>query len=145
MASKRLKGQNTVISILKDGELQARIDSITSTEVTFEMEILTDDFLGDTSERYDTVYNGYSVSIEAQMSNAQIIDLSDSIVNRARNRTGGVSRIDVATTFFFDEGDVRTFSLIDLQFESIPFSSGGRKDFTTVKLSAKGSDYETLS
>lgn len=144
MPQSRLKGQDTIITVLKDGDLQAKIDSITNTEVTFELDILTENYLGETSERYDTIFKGMTFKVEGHMTNKQAIEVSDSIVAKAQRRAGGAVRIDMATTLIFPNGDLVTISVPDLSFQSIPITQGGREEYVSFSWEGKASEYELI-
>lgn len=144
MPQQRIKGQSTVISVLLDGSLQAKIDTIKSCEITYELETTESDYLGETVTRYDTLFKGMSIKIEGDMTSRQVIDVTDSIVKRAQNRVGGAVRIDIATTFLFPNGDIVTINIPDVQFDSIPINTGGRKEYVSFTWTGKAGEYDLL-
>ena len=144
MPLQRIKGQETIITILKDGELQARIDSVSEAEVTFELDVLEEGYLGETSNRYDSIFNGMTIRVSGHMTNLQIVDLAEAIVNRAARRAGGATRIDIAITLIFPGGDLRTINIPDAQFQSVPISDGSRSDYVGFTLEAKASEFEFI-
>ena len=143
MPLQRVKGQETIITILKDGELQARIDSISDAEVTFDIEILEEGYIGETANRFDSIFNGMTIKISGHMTNKQLITLATAVVQRAQ-RAGGVNRIDMAITLIFPGGDLVTISVPDVHFQSIPITDGGREEYVGYSLEAKGSEFEIL-
>jgi len=144
MPEQRVKGQETILTIIKDGELQARIDSISDTETTFMLESLEEEYLGETSARYDAIFKGMRIRISGHMTNRQVIDFADTVVAKAQRRAGGANRIDMATTFIFPNGDLVTVNLPDLNFAEVPVNTGGRSDYVQFQLEAMTGDYELL-
>jgi len=144
MPQQRIKGQETVVTILKDGELQARIDSISDAEVTFELEISEEGYLGETSNRFDSIFNGMTIRAVGHMTNLQLLQLADGIVARAQRRAGGAVRIDMGLSLVFPSGDLVTISIPDCQFQSIPVTDGGREEYIQWTLEAKASEFELI-
>lgn len=142
--AQRLKGQDTIVSILKDGDLQARIDSVQSCEVSFDLDLLEEDYLGDVASRFDAIFKGCTVRITIHHTNRQAIDMIDAIVKKAQRRAGGATQIDVATTLVFPNGDLVTIGLIDVSFGPTGVNTGGRAEYTESSFEGKSSDYELL-
>lgn len=142
--SQRLKGQDTIVTILKDGDLQARISAIQSCEVSFDLDLLEEDYLGEVASRFDSIFKGCTVRISIHHENRQGIDMIDAIVKKAQRRAGGATQIDVATTLVFPNGDLVTIGLQDVQFGPAPVNSGGRAEYVETSYEGKASDYELL-
>ncbi len=144
MPQQRIKGQETVVTVMLDGQLQARIDSISDAEVTFELEILEEGYLGETANRYDSIFNGMTIRAVGHLTNTQLITLAEAIVARAQRRAGGAVRIDMALSLVFPGGDLVTIAIPDVQFQSIPVSDGGREEYVQWTLEAKASEFELI-
>lgn len=144
MPGQRIKGQETIVSIIKDGDLQVRIDSITETTTTFMLELLEEEYLGDISSRYDSIFKGMKVSLSGHCTNKQFLELTDSIVRKAQRRAGGAVRIDIATTWVFPNGDLVSVNLPDVHFGEVPVETGSRSGYVQFSLEAQGGDYELL-
>ena len=137
---KRLKGQETFIQIIANGQQQSRINSIKDAEVTFYLEIKEDDFLGETAPRFDMIYKGSGMKITYHVNDPQIFTLQQTIIARARRELGPGTRIDMGTTFRFDSGIIATFIFSDLSFADMPLTTGARDEFTEGTLDAKCSE-----
>lgn len=142
MPQQRIKGQETIITIIKDGDLQARIDSISDSEISFDLEILEEGYLGETGNRFDAIFNGMTIRLTGHLTNKQMIDLTEAIVNRAKRRAGGAGRIDIATTLVFPGGDLVNIGIPDVQFGAFPFNTGGRSEYVQFTIEGKASDFE---
>lgn len=142
MPQQRIKGQETIITILQDGDLRSRIDSITDAEVSFDLEILEEGYLGETANRFDAIFNGMGIKLTGHLTNKQFIDFTQAIVGRAQRRAGGAIQIDIATTLVFPGGDLVNIGIPDVQFGAVPFSDGGREEYVEWTLEGKASEFE---
>lgn len=140
--AQRIKGQEIQVLIISGGTLQARISEISNSEITFELEILEEGYLGRKSNDFDMIFNGMTVKIEAHMSNDQAIQFTQAVVDRAARRTGEGARIDVVHVFEFDNGQFVTITVPNLQFQSIPISNGGRGEYVSISFEGKSSSFE---
>lgn len=141
----RVKGQETKVLIKVDGVLQTQIDTIQSCEIEFEQTLLEEGYLGEVADRVDSVFNLMRLAITGHCTSAAYLQLFDAIVARSQNRAGGVSRIDVVTSFAFANGDFPSIALLDCYFEGLPFNSGGRAEFVSFDLNGKCSQYKLIS
>jgi hypothetical protein len=144
MPQQRIKGQEVAMSILQDGQLLTRIETISSSTIEFELDQLEEGYLGEVSMRYDSIFNGVSVALKGHMTNMQAIDLAQAIVARAQRRSGGAVRIDVVGSFAFPNGDFPTICISDVYFESVPFEIGGRDEYLEFSLSGKASEFSVI-
>ena len=142
--SDRIKGQEVAMSLTIDGALQATIDTIQSAELEFEMDLLEEGYLGETSDRVDSVFKLMKVSVEGHVSNIAYLELADAIVRKAQRRAGAAIKIDVIGTFRFPDDSVRSLLVPDVSFEGIPVGIGGRGEFVSFKLSGKARGYELI-
>lgn len=145
MPDQRIKGQEVVMSIIVDGQLETRIDSIQSAEITLRFDKLEEDYLGETTTRYDEIYKGIDISIDMHLTNQQAFVVGDAIRQRATRRAGGATRIDVSGTFAFPNGDFPTIAAVDVFFEDFPVSIGARDEYVSVTLSGSASDLEFIT
>ena len=140
-AANRVKGQEVSIAITVDGSLQTQIDTIQSCEIEFEMELMEEGYLGEVADRVDAVFKLMRLSLTGHANSQAYLELADSIVKRAQNRSGGAVQIDVVGSFAFPNGDFPSIVVPDVYFESIPFNIGGRNEFVEFPLAGKGSRY----
>ncbi len=144
-AAQRIKGQQVALAIIVDNALQTNIDTIQTAELEFEIDLMEEGYLGETSDRVDSVYKLTRVNVTGHTNSKAYVDLAVAIVNRARNRAGGAVRISIAGTFVYPNGDLQSLVLPDVFFESIPLSIGGRDEFVEFTLSGKSSDFKVVN
>ena len=140
MPGQRVRGQETFISVLVDGELRTNINSISSAEWTLNFDVQEDNFLGETSPRFDMIFKGSSFRIEGQLENRDYLDFAQQVKQKAARRVGGAVRIDITSTLIFPNGQTYTVLFEDVAVGPIPITTGGREDFTTWTLEGSSSD-----
>jgi hypothetical protein len=144
MPAQRIKGQEVSIAITLDGALQTQIDTIQSADIEMELDLLQEGYIGETSDRVDSVYKTISISVTGHANSQAYIELADAIARRAQRRSGGALRIDLVGTFAFPNGDFPSLVIPDVFFESIPFNIGGRDEYVEFTLSGRGSNYTII-
>lgn len=144
MPLQRIKGQETLITVQQDGVPKLRVDTISDTEVIFELDILQEGYIGETSDRFDAVFKGMTIRLTGHMTNREVIDIADAIAKRAQRRAGGAVRFDVTTTLIFPNGDLVSILVPDVQFQSIPITTSSREDYVQFSWEGKASDYKLI-
>lgn len=132
--SNRLRGQETFVNVLVDGDLRNRIDSVQSFEYTLNLEVQEQDFLGETAPQFDSISKGTSFRMEGQLSNRDFLDFSRQAEDKAARRAGSPVRFDITSTFVFPNGQIYTLLFEDVSVGAIPITTGSREDFTTWTL-----------
>jgi hypothetical protein len=143
MSEARIKGQEVEVRIVRGGEELTTITDVRSFEMAAQLELLSEGYLGETTDRKDEIYRGYRGSMELHFENADILTLMRSVIDRARRKEPGL-QINIRATLNFPGGGTSAILLRDCFFGEIPISFGSRGDYGSVSLSFEGSDYSLL-
>jgi len=143
MSEQRIKGQEVEVRIVRGGEELTSITDVRSFEMAAQLEILSEGYLGETTDRKDEIYRGFRGSMELNFENGEILQLMRSVIDRARRREAGL-QINIRATLNFPNGDTQSILLRDCFFGEIPVSFGSRGDYGTCSLTFEGSDYSLL-
>ena len=143
MAEQRIKGKEVEVRIERGGEELTSITDVRSFEMAAQLEILSEGYLGETTDRKDEIYRGYRGSMELNFENGEILDLMRTVVDRARRREAGL-QVNIRATLNFPSGENKIILLMDCFFGEIPLSFGSRGDYGTVSLTFEGSDFRLL-
>lgn len=135
--SERVRGQENFILITVNGQLRDRIDSITEFEYTAELETQEEQFLGETTPRFDSISKGTSIRIGGQLANEDFFSLQDAITAVAERRNGTTTQIDIGSTYVFPNGETVNLAFRNVFFGAIPVNTGSREDFITWNLEGK--------
>jgi hypothetical protein len=142
--AQRIKGQEVEILIVADGVPATSLFDIKSFEMTFQQEIKTEGFLGETTNRKDSIFNGISARIEAQVENKDFLTFFQTVIDKARRRTPGV-QINVQATLNFPNGDRPRINISDVEFGDLPLNFGSRGDYGSVSLTFEASDATVIN
>ena len=137
----RITGQDIAVRIIRDGVLQNEITTVKSVNLVFEMARSEEDYIGETSMRYDSKFNGLAVKMELHSENKQGLLLIQAIVLKAQRRAGGAVRIDIACSLIWPSGDKLSLMAKDVAFADLPFGFDSRKDFGKIELDGKCSEF----
>jgi len=141
--AQRIKGQETEVVLLMNGQPVESFTDIKSANATFNMEIKEQGFLGETANRYDSVFNGISGDLDMEFSTPAVFTVITALVDKARRRLPGTT-VNVKMTLNFPSGRRARVVFPNVEFGEIPLGVGGRADYNSLKLSYKGSSYSVI-
>lgn len=139
MPDPRLKGQEVSIRIVKDSVVVTEIDSIANLNETTALEIKEAGYLGETTNRFDEVLNGFGGDMEINITRANWINLELAIIARARRETPGTV-FNVIVTDLYPNGESLVKVYSDVFWGEMPKSVAGRGDYVKPKLQFKCSE-----
>jgi hypothetical protein len=142
--AERLKGQETILRFIKDGAVQEELVDIQSFEVDDDMALLSEGYVGETTQRKDDIFNGCSGSCSLHVENATYVNFFGAIVNRARRKTP-MFKVDAITVFSFPDGNSSKKLYADIRFGPIKTSVGSREGYVSVSFDFGCSEGETIS
>ncbi len=143
MADQRIKGQEVEIILIEENVPLTTISNVKSFEMAAQLEILKEGYLGETTDRRDSVYRGFRGKMEVHFDNRDVLDLIRRLIDKARRRTPG-ARVNCKVTFVFPSGGRVRLVLKDLAFGEVPIGFGGRTDYGTISLDFEGEDYNQI-
>jgi len=139
----RIKGQEVEVVVIVDGEPQGSFGFARNVSFTFMTQRLEEGYLGETTNRFDTIFNGVSGSTEHHHDSAIPLQLVRTIVDKARQRTPGVE-INMRATLNYPNGQRARIVFRAVEFGELPFSFGGRSEYGTFSLDFACSDAQIL-
>ena len=107
MAQLRIKGQECAFKVIEDGDLVDVLPAIASFDFEIDQEVLQEEYVGETSDRYDSIFHGVNFNVSAHMENQSELALTERLVLKAQRRTGGAARVDIAITYIYPNGQTR--------------------------------------
>lgn len=132
--TQRIKGQETEIILIVNGVPVASLTAVKAAEFTYDLETKSEGYLGETTDRKDSVFMGISGKMQLHLDNPDIFELVQTVVDKAQRRTPG-TRINVKTTFNWPSGRTARVVIPDAEFGSFPFNNGGRAEYVGVDVS----------
>ena len=144
MALLPIKGQEVLLSVVSPDGLEAEIDHIKNHKFTFDMEIITEQYLGQIANQFDSIFRGVTIEFTMDLASPKVIDFVTKLVNRAQRRTAASETFNTVGAFKFPSGERRRMMFPDLQFGEVPMDFTGRDKYGEVKFTAKTSTYRKL-
>lgn len=142
--SQRIKGQEVELIFVENNAPLTGIADVRSFEMEAQLEILKEGYLGETTDRRDSVYRGFSGRVELHFENRDVIDFARRLIDKARRRVSG-ARVNMKVTLVFPEGGDRVRVVLkNLEFGAIPIGFGSRADYGTVTLPFEGEDFNVI-
>ena len=134
MAEQRVKGQEIEFTFTDSNGNDVEFDNIESLEFTINMEILTKDYIGQTTSSHDDIYNDTTGSITFDTSNTKWLALLDLIQQRAQRRLPASSKFSASVSFEYPNGELGRITFPNLFFGPVGCTVGGRKENASLKM-----------
>jgi len=142
--AQRIKGQEVEILLLLNGEPLATLFDVRSFEVTLQQEILSEGYLGETTNRRDSIFRGVRGRFEAHVESDDFLNFFSQIVDKSRRRVAGTV-VNIKVTLNFPNGDRPRILIPDVEFGDLPLSFGSRSDYGTVSVDFEASEYSVIA
>lgn len=141
--SQRIRGQEIEVLLVVNGAPKTTITTVRSFEVTLKTEIASEGYLGETTERKDSIYKGVSGKIDLHFDNQDILKVFQTIVDKARRRTPG-TKINIKATLNFPNGQRPRVLISDAEFGALPLNFSSRSDYGSASLDFEASDMQIM-
>jgi hypothetical protein len=133
MPSYRVRGQEVSVQVVQNGKIVAELTDVKSFDVEFQLDVMTEGYLGEFTDRRDDMFKGVSGKIEFHVENNAPFDFINAIVQRSQSRVKG-TQFNVQSTINLPNGQVKRLLVNDIFFSSIPVNVGSRSDYVTYSL-----------
>lgn len=141
MPAQRIKGQEVQILIVQDAVLQDALTDIQDFNGELELEIKSQGYLGEKTNRKDEIYNGVKFDLSLHMHSQDPFAFQFSIVQRAKRITPDTV-FNITGIFNFPNGDQPQFLFPDAKFGAQPLSISSRGDYVKLKVAGECDDYD---
>lgn len=128
----RLKGQEVSIRVVDSGTLVASLDSISNFNSEMKSEIKEDGFLGETTNRFDDIHNGYGGDFEIQLRRPDWANFQLRVQARQERKNPNIV-FNVVRTDLYPDGTSTVYTYIDVKWGAMTESIGNRADFVKGK------------
>lgn len=141
MPAQRIKGQEVQILVVQDSVLQDTITDIQNFNATIELEIKTQGYLGEKTNRRDEIYNGVKFDMTIHLHSQDYFIFQKSIVSRAKRDTPDTT-FNISGVFSFPNGDEPVMLFPDAKFGEQPLGISSRGDYVNIKVNGECDDYD---
>ena len=143
MPNTRLRGQESELILIVDGQPQLNITFIQNHNITYKFEKKSEGYIGETTQRFDTVFMGIDGKFSCHTGDPDIFTFIDKLKNKARSRTPNV-RVNIKTTFNYPTGRRARGLMQDVEFGDVPIDTGSRGDKVKIDFDYSCSDAKAL-
>lgn len=141
--AQRIKGMDAEIMLVADGRQQDSISTIKNFDFVFELETSSEGYLGETTERKDSIFKGISGKFDLHMDNQQALLLAAQIVDKARRRVAGFV-VNIKVTLNFPNGERPRVVIPNVELGQIPFSFPDRAQYLQTTINYVASDANVI-
>ena len=140
----RLKGQETSVNIMSTTNgLETSFSDIKNSEFQFDRDILSEGYLGQTTEQKDDIFKGVSGKIVFHSGTADIMGFVQRLNEISKGRLPGES-IQVVSTLRFPNGTRRVI-FANCAFGNIPINNAGRENYVEFTLEFASDDGRVIA
>lgn len=141
--AQRIKGQEIEVLLILNGVVQKTITDVRNFEMGWLTEILKEGYLGETTDRYDSVFHGIKGKMDFHFENSDIFSLIQSLVDKAQRRTPG-TKVNIKATLNFPNGQRVRIIVPNAEFGEFPMSFGGRADYGSITVDFNASQAQVI-
>lgn len=141
--AQRIKGQEVHIEVLVDSVPVATFSDIRNFNATPKFDKKEEEYLGETSKRYDEVFNGVDFDMEVNFHDRGVLDFVNTIYERAIRRVPGTV-VNIKATLQFPNGESPRVVMQNCFFSDMPVGFGSRSDYGTFKLSGSCNSWQVI-
>lgn len=142
--AQRIKGQECEIIMIADSKPLDTITTIKNFEFSFLLEILSEGYMGETTERKDSIFKGISGKLDLHIENQSILTFAQLVVDKARRREAGV-QVNIKSTLNFPNGQRPRIVIPSVEFGEMPFGFGGRSEYLNVTLNYAAAEAQVIA
>ncbi len=142
--SQRIKGQEVSVLITRDTVLEDTLTAIKDFEIDTQLEVKSQGYLGEKTNRKDMIYNGGKFSFTLHLHKQDYFNFWKSAVAKAKRETPDVI-FNITAVMSFPNGDTPTVLLPDVVFGPMPLKAGSRGDYVDVKIEGECEDIQVTT
>jgi len=141
----RLKGQEVDVNVFSaTNGLETSFQNVGSIEFQFDREILSEGYLGQTTEQKDDIHTGVSGTLTINSRTADVMSLIQRITEASKGRLPGES-IQIVASYRFPLGGTRRVVIPDAKFGNIPINASDRKSYVEFRFEFAADDATILA
>lgn len=142
-SSPRIKGQAVLATVSGPVGIED-FTARSSLDLAAKMEILEEAYIGETTNRYDDIFNGISGSLEIHIERVTAFDFVERIIARARRRAAASDQYNILVRFSLPNGTLKRLLFEDIFFGEVPINTAGRPDYVTMTIPFEGSTMRSV-
>jgi len=135
----RAKGQNLKLTVMNAGAPVEGI-LIKSFDMTAQLEVQTEGYLGEDSDRRDDIYNGVTGNLELHFETQDVFTFLVAAVERAKNKTAQI-QFAISGVVQLPNGTNPKIDIPDVRFGNWAMNFASRTDYGAVSVPFEARDF----
>jgi hypothetical protein len=132
--TQRIKGQEVSVFVAGPDGDEDSFENIGDLEISVNLEILEEGYLGQVANEYDDIFNGVTGKISAHLSRSAYFRFQQKVQDRAQRRTPADEKFNIGARLSFPNGETARVTIEDVKFGPLPLTVGGRKEYVDVPI-----------
>lgn len=128
----RIKGQECKIIMTGPEGREGGIIDVQSFEASFKVELKAEGYLGETTQRYDEIFNGVEGRLELHLENDHFFEFMRRVQNRAQRRESAEGQFNIMVSLAFPSDGRKRILLEDVFFGEQPVNINSRADYVSA-------------
>lgn len=138
--SQRVKGQEARITFTSPAGAETALSAIQSFEFEVQTEILSEGYLGETTERKDDIFKGTRGRCTLHIESQDYLRFVERVKNRSQRRTPADAKFSAVCALQLPNGQRPRVLIDDLFFGPLPVNIGGRDEYIEATIEFESSD-----
>jgi hypothetical protein len=129
--------------LLKSNQVLTEINAVQSFELEFMLDLISEGYLGETTDRKDDIFRGCRGRLTIHMDREGVFDFINAVVRRARTASNedNLIKFQILAQLDFPQGQTLNVTLPDVRFGSVPVNVGDRGSYPTMDIEFEASEY----
>ena len=130
--AQRIKGQEVTITyVTPDGGADG-LEDVASFEWEMMMEVLQEQYLGETTDRFDDIFRGVSGRTELHLEKQDFLEFQQQVQDRAERRSPAAGVFNASCSFEFPNGQRPRLTFENLFFDTQTMRTADRGSYVAV-------------
>lgn len=140
--AQRIKGQEVAFTMVSDAAgVERSLGLVKSCELSPQFDIITQGYLGETTDRRDDIFKGVTGNMEVNIAAREYFAFLGRVKDRAQRRVAGSTKFQLMGSFKFDDGTRVTITIDDVFFGEQQVSVSGRDEFVSCRIAFEADDF----
>jgi hypothetical protein len=144
MSLQRIRGEEVEVILIVDGQTVGTLTAVKSFEFSYQLEIKAEGYLGEKTDRKDSVFKGIKGKMAVQLESKDVFNVIQKIIDKAQRRTPGTV-INIKAALNFPNGDRVRVIIPRCEFGEIPINFAGRTEYGETSFDFEASNAQTIS
>ena len=138
--NKRLRGEQVILAVSGPQGTIASIDAIQSAEVSHQIDILSEGYLGEVAERKDEIFMGVAGKLELHIETADYLRFLNLVIDKAQRRIPANTVFNITMTLQFPDGRIARVLYPNVAMGGdLPLNVSARDEYVSTGVDFEGS------